>query len=238
MTRARWGAVAALLVVLFAVLTIIVITTSHSTPTKEQKPSVLLLTSLPLLFGEDFSLKGGGSPTLTRLSADYHVVPISTTSAAELARGRLLLMAQPLAQTPENLVALDDWVRSGGRVLLFADPMLEWPSARPLGDPLRPPPMFSDTGLLGHWGLRLDAPENREPAARNLAGYRILTVSPGALYGNCPISPNRLVSDCRIGKGRAIVVADADLLDVADLGIEGKDNLAAVMKELAALASH
>ena len=62
-------------------------------------------------------------------------------------------MAQPLAQPAEDLVALDDWVRGGGRVLLLADPMLEWPSKRPLGDPLRPPPMFMDTGLLAHWGL-------------------------------------------------------------------------------------
>ena len=73
-------------------------------------------------------------------------------------------MAHPLAQTAENLVALDAWVRGGGRVLLLADPMLEWPSKRPLGDPLRPPPMFMDTGLLAHWGLRLDAPDERGPS--------------------------------------------------------------------------
>ena len=34
-------------------------------------------------------------------------------------------MAQPLAQTAENLVTLDTWVRRGGRVLLLADPLLE-----------------------------------------------------------------------------------------------------------------
>ena len=80
------------------------------------------------------------------------MVPISVTDGAELAKGRLLLMAHPLAQTAENLVALDAWVRRGGRVLLLADPMLEWPSKRPLGDPLRPPPMFADTGLLAPLG--------------------------------------------------------------------------------------
>ena len=106
--------------------------------------------------------------TLQALRARYKVVPISVTDGAELAKGRLLLMAQPLAQTAENLVILDDWVRSGGRVLLLADPMLEWPSQRPLGDPLRPPPMFADTGLLAHWGLRLDAPDERGPATRTL----------------------------------------------------------------------
>ena len=120
---------------------------------------MLLLTSLPLLFGEDFSLQGGGSPVLKALQGRYRVLPISVTDNRELAKGRLLMMAQPPAQTAENLVALDGWVRHGGRVLLLADPMLEWPSKRALGDPLRPPPMFQDTGLLAHWGLRLDAPD-------------------------------------------------------------------------------
>jgi len=120
---------------------------------------------------------------------------------------------------------------------LLADPLLEWSSTRPLGDPLRPSPMFVDTGLLAHWGLRLDAPGRRGPAARSLAGYRIVTVSPGALYGRCAISDDRLVADCRIGKGRAIIVADADLLDSADLGPEAKDNLRAATQELAELAN-
>ena len=95
------------------------------------------------------------------------------------------MMAQPRAQTAENLVALDDWVRRGGRLLLFADPMLEWPSDRALGDPTRPPAMFADTGLLAHWGLRLDAPDVRGPAKGRISGHDVLTVSPGALAGTC-----------------------------------------------------
>jgi hypothetical protein len=122
-------------------------------------------------------------------------------------------------------------------VLLLADPVLEWSSKRPLGDPLRPPPMFADTGLLAHWGLRLDAPDERGPAVRSLASYRVLTVSPGALYGRCKISTDRLVADCRIGKGRAIVVADADLLNVDALGPDSGNNLQAVVEELATLAN-
>src|SRR5260221_14730551 len=98
-----------------------------------ERPALMLLTSLPLMFSEDFSLSGG-SPALKRIQGRYRVVPISVTSPAELAKGRLLLMAQPLAQTAENLIALDDWVRRGGRVMILADPRLEWPSKRPLGD--------------------------------------------------------------------------------------------------------
>ena len=198
-----------------------------------QRPVLLLLTSLPLVFGEQFSLQGGGSPALKALDTRYRVVPISVTDSAELGKGRLLLMAHPLAQPAEDLVALDQWVRNGGRLMLLADPMLEWPSSRSLGDPLRAPPMFMDTGLLAHWGLRLDAPDERGVKVEKLGGYDVLTVSPGSLFGGCSISADRLVAHCRIGRGAATVVADADLLDSQDLGARAAHNLDGVLSELA-----
>lgn len=237
MTRRGWSALGALL--LLAGAATFAFTGRKPAPSTEQtgeKTPLGLLTSLPIVLGEDFSLKSTGSPALTALSTRFTVAPISTTSAKELSRP-LLLMAQPPAQTPENLVALDSWVRRGGRVLLLADPMLEWPSKRPLGDPLRPPPMFVDTGLLAHWGLRLDAPEQRGPASRQLAGYQVLTVSPGALYGGCMISADRLVAECKVGRGWAAVVADADLLNADALGPDSTNNLKAVVEELARLAN-
>jgi hypothetical protein len=199
-----------------------------------QRPTLLLLTSLPLVFGEDFSLQGGGSPALKALEMRYRVVPISVTDPPDLAKGRLLLMAHPLAQPAQDLVALDTWVRAGGHVLLLADPMLEWPSQRPLGDPLRPPPMFMDTGLLAHWGLRLDAPDERGPKTEMVGGYDVATVSPGLLFGGCRIGADRLVARCRIGSGRATIVADADWIDVDHLDRAGH-NLDALLNELAAL---
>jgi hypothetical protein len=188
-----------------------------------------------LVFGDEFSVERNGSPILKALEARYRVVPISVTDPPELTKGRLLLMAQPLAQPGEDLVALDTWVRRGGRVLLLADPMLEWPSNRALGDSLRPPSMFMDTGLLAHWGLRLDAPEQRGPVSRKLGEYQVTTVSPGTLAGRCDIDAGGLIARCRIGRGRAIVVGDADLLDTVRLGSDAQDNVQAVIKELADL---
>ena len=210
-------------------------TRDHKQPEPAEKPTLLLLTSLPLVFGEGFSLEGG-SPALAALRQRYDVVPISVTSRPELQKGQLLLMAQPLAQTPENLVALDDWVRGGGRLMLLADPLLEWPSERPLTDPLRPPPMFMDTGLLQHWGLRLDAPNQRGPQTRKLGGHTVLTASPGALVGSCQIGTDRLMAQCEVGKGRATIVADADFLDVERIDGPAEHNLEALLAELAKLA--
>ena len=199
------------------------------------RPPLMLVTSLPLLFGEQLSLDGNGSPALTALERRYRIVPIGVTDAASLAGGKLLLMAHANAQPAEALVDLDRWVRDGGHVLLLADPRLEWPSARPLGDALRPSPMFMDTGLLGHWGLTLAAPERRSLETRMLGDRRILTDSPGQLTGNCAISADRFVANCRIGNGAATVIADADFLNVEALGRPGRHNLDALLTELASL---
>jgi hypothetical protein len=94
-----------------------------------------------------------------------------------------------------------------------------------------------DTGLLAHWGLRLDAPNRRGPAVRKLGGYQVETVSPGILRGNCAISSDGLVARCRIGAGSATVVADTDFLDVEWLGSEADHNLDGLIAELDALES-
>jgi hypothetical protein len=167
------------------------------------------------------------------------VQPISLADEASLRGARLLLAAHPYAQPAETLVELDAWVRGGGRLLLLADPMLEWHSERPLGDRLRPAPGFADTGLLAHWGLRLDAPDARGPVERNLDGRRILLASPGHLAGRCPTEADGLIARCVIGKGRATIIADADFLD--ERGVEGAttaDNLDWLVAELRNLESH
>ena len=121
--------------------------------------------------------------------------------------------------------------------MVLADPLLEWPSKRPLGDPLRPAPMFPDTGLLAHWGLRLDAPDRRGFAPRALAGEMVVTASPGRLRGSCRISSDGFVADCRVGSGRAIIIADADFLNVGALPAASEHNLDALLAELAKLES-
>ena len=95
--------------------------------------------------------------------------------------------------------------------------------------------MFADTGLLAHWGLRLDTPEQRGPAERTLARQNVMTVSPGTLWGGCDIGAQRLAARCTIGKGEAIVVADADLLDVGRIPSGADHNLDAALGELAML---
>lgn len=180
-----------------------------------ERPDLLILTSLPIVFPEGFTLDSDPSPALAALQSRYAIVPISVTDAASLDGKDLLLMAQPHAQPAEMLVALDRWVRGGGRVLLLADPALEWPSALALTDVARPPAAFPDTGLLAHWGLRLDAPDRRGPKSIAVESGEVRTLSPGTLSATgpgCAVDQTGLVARCTIGRGQANVIADADLL--------------------------
>ena len=143
----------------------------------------------------------------------FAVRPIDTVSAATLGHD-VLVMAQPRLLSPDELVALDAWVRGGGRVLIFADPNLAWPSLYPLGDRRRAPPITLLDPLLRHWGLTLEAGDT-VPARHDLDGFGVATVAAG--HWRTPqdcTSPEPVVADCRIGKGRAILVADADMLDM------------------------
>jgi|KBSMisStaDraftv2_1062788.scaffolds.fasta_scaffold589466_2 hypothetical protein len=181
-----------------------------------QRPALMLITTLPILFPEEFTLQSSGSKTLGALETRYKVLPIGTTDARSLSQARLLLMAHPLAQPAENLVALDQWVRGGGRLLLLADPRLDWPSKRPLGALLRPPPSFADTGLLAHWGLQLEAPKEAGPVLLGGGHNPVVYISPGRMIStnrDCDLSRADIIAECRMGKGKVAVVADADFLN-------------------------
>jgi hypothetical protein len=68
-----------------------------------------------------------------------------------------------------------------------------------------------------------------------LSGRAVLTVSPGALRGDCRISADELVANCHLGAGRATVIADADFLNANQLGSAGRGNADALLAELATL---
>jgi hypothetical protein len=199
-----------------------------------KRPQLMLLTRLPIVFPERLTLKAVKSPVLTTLESRYRIEPISVASRSSLDGRKLLLMAQPQAQPAEMLVDLDRWVHNGGRVLLLADPALEWPSERPLGNLLRPPFAFADTGLLAHWGLRLDSPDALASKQVRVGGQTIRTQAPGALVaiGRACSVESRFVARCSVGKGEAIVIADADFIDVDD---SNSPNLQLLLRELARL---
>lgn len=175
----------------------------RAAPAQQEKPTLLFLSSLPVLFPESFVLEPPPSPLREALEAKFTLQPIAIADGRSLGPpSGLLLMAQPRAQTAEALVDLDNWVRGGGRLLLLADPMLEWPSGKPLGDPTAPMIAFADTGLLGHWGLTLYRPDSGGASG-----------SFGARAGSrCTLEDEGALARCAVGKGQATIIADADFV--------------------------
>jgi hypothetical protein len=107
-----------------------------------------LYSSLPILWRESGDLSGlldterPQQWALGVLGKYGTVRPLDDLSGSgsgpPLPPGALLVLAQPRPLTPDENVALDNWVRAGGRVLLFADPMLTAESRFALGDSRHP----------------------------------------------------------------------------------------------------
>lgn len=179
-----------------------------------EKAELALLTTLPIVFAESFSLDTPDSPLLKKLEERYRVVPVD--GPEQLKPGGLLLAIQPQALTAERLVQLDRWVRAGGRLVLLADPFLGFESTRPLGDRFRPPVQFADTGLLAHWGLRLSGEVSNyaelverdvgTPSKPSLGSFGQLSKT----AKTCTLTSGAVAARCLLGKGKVIVVADAD----------------------------
>jgi hypothetical protein len=183
------------------------------------KPALLLMTSLPLVWGQGGAFDPASRPSESyrALEREYDVRPIDAIEPRTLAGNALMLLAQPRLLAPEELVALDDWVRAGGRVLVLADPRFAWAADWPPGDALRPPERSLLGPLLDHWGLSLRAldPVDLFEGELGAERRRLVLRAPGALAAvraHCARARFYLAR-CRIGRGEAVVLADADLLD-------------------------
>lgn len=183
-------------------------------------PHVGVMSALPLFktHGVEEGLLdvGGRAPILQ--AALPLAEPVDALDAETLKSFKRMLLAQPRLLQPPELVALDDWVRAGGYAVILADPLLRWPDERPLGDPRRAPLTSLLDPLMTHWGLTLE-PASAGPAERRLLSAGAMIQLAGAARfvaikgAPCSLGENGLIAYCRIGKGRAVLVADADWID-------------------------
>jgi hypothetical protein len=214
-------------------------------PESEALPALGLMGTIPIYWGEagDFGdvLAGGESThwARARLEGDYRLDPLDTLDEASLKGIHFLLLAQPRALSPAENVALDAWVRGGGKLLLFADPMLTGESRFAIGDRRRPQDVILLSPILDHWGLALAFDEDRPagPALVRAAGAAIPVNLPGSIEvgggeADCAILVSEVLAECRIGRGSALVLADAALLDLH----EPQPGAAAALDWLAARA--
>ena len=217
------------------------------------KPALGLFTTLPVYWREaaelgDLLADQGEAPWPRRaLERDYVLRPLDVLADGgrgdPLAGMRYLLMAQPRALSPAENVALDAWVRRGGHLLLFADPMLTAHSAFPLGDRRRPQEVVLLSPILRHWGLDLQF-DDRQPAGERKAEifgaeipldlpgrFALLPTAGGAAA--CTLKAEGVAAECALGRGRVLLLADAALLDGAAVDSSPREAALALLADRA-----
>jgi len=195
-----------------------------------------LFTSLPILWretsdlGELLNTDAPPHWALAVIEAHGRPQPIDTLAGRNgklpLPADALLIVAQPRPLSPAENVALDDWVRGGGRVLLFADPLLTSHSAFALGDKRRPQDIALLSPILTRWNLELQFDEAQPFGERkaDVLGDAMPVNLPGRFVTRndraCKIAAEGLAARCRIGAGEVLAIADAALLESGTSGDE------------------
>jgi hypothetical protein len=224
---------------------------------RAERPTLGLMTSLPLYWpeGADMAdLAGGRAPVPWQRGAieqAFTLVPLDTLSSIPglspdspevdpLAGLSRLAVIQPRGLAPADNVALDSWVRAGGRLLLVLDPALTGEYQAPLGDPRRPVEAAVIPPVVARWGLTVRFDEAQDAAPRTaplgedfapplplgLAGEIALS---GPATSACTVTAQGAAALCRVGKGQVTLIADAALFEHRELAGEGGAQLLAVM---------
>lgn len=213
-----------------------------------------LMTSLPLYWplGADLSALANGSGPMPwqrqALEGRYQLDPLDTLSPIPpqspeapainpLAGLALLAIIQPRGLSPADNVALDDWVRAGGHVLLALDPALTGDYDLPLGDPRRPVDAALIPPVVARWGLAVSFDEGQAAQVTTarlgdaalplaLAG-QVAIIDPAA--AQCTLLADGAAARCAVGAGQVTLIADAALFEHAELAGEGGAGLRALV---------
>ncbi len=221
--------------------------------TGEIKPQLGLMTTLPILwsgegdFAEMLSADAEQHWALGVLSEQYDVAALDTLSRDTLRATKLLVLAQPRMLSGAENVALDSWVREGGHVLIFADPMLTEHSEYGIGDKRRPQDVALLDTILARWGLTMEAgppklettfvPLGETQVPLQAEGTFALREPAGGAPADCTFAVGRVLVRCTIGSGRAVILADAAVLEAHPWAEDAIDRpSAAALRELLGMA--
>ncbi len=191
------------------------------------RASLALMGTIPIYWGEGDAMgdhiNGGAHAHWARaeLEHSFELVPIDFLSAERLEAQSLLLMAQPRGLAAEENMALDNWVRAGGKLLLFADPAMTGHSRFSVGDRRRPQDVALLSPILSHWGLELQVDDSQQPGLVLVDHFAV--PMPVNLPGNlvpadgrfeCTVSASGIIAHCVLGVGEVLIIADAAILDI------------------------
>lgn len=148
-----------------------------------------------------------------------------------------MAVIQPRGLSPADNVALDNWVRGGGHLLLVLDPALSGEYDLPLGDPRRPADSALIPPVVARWGLtvRFDERQPEETSQRMFAGTalplvlagEVTVTDPGA--ASCTLAAEGAAARCTVGKGKVTLLADAAIFEHPEAAGEDGEGLRALV---------
>ncbi|MEM8723897.1 MAG: hypothetical protein AAGE86_00100 [Pseudomonadota bacterium] len=223
---------------------------------ERELPKLGLMTSLPIYWSIDADIsnlaQGNGEKPWQRelLEKQFELVPLDTLSTIPglspddpetdpLAGLERLAVIQPRGLSPADNVALDDWVRGGGELLLVLDPILSGDYDVALGDPRLPVKNTLIPPLVERWGLKIGVRfhETWEAGIRSAAlgdgefvvvhGGELEVIDPAA--ADCRVLASATIARCAVGKGVVTLLADAALFEHSDIAGEEGEHLKLVL---------
>lgn len=215
-----------------------------------------LMTSLPLYWplGMDFpelvSANGAMPQQRDLLEMRFELAPLDTLSPIPalsadqpdtdpLAGLDRIAVIQPRGLSPADNVALDEWVRKGGHLLLVLDPMLTGEYDLPLGDPRRPVDTALIPPIVERWGLTITfrVHEKWDNGLRKvMLGKSAFTVAHGGdieiIERNdavCQLHADAVIAQCDIAEGRVTLMVDAAMFENIEFAGKNGENIYALM---------
>jgi hypothetical protein len=224
-------------------------------PPEGPRSSLGLMTSLPLYWPLDADLAALASGIAdipwqrNVLESRYELALLDTLTPipgllpdeAEtdpLAGLTRLAIIQPRGLSPADNVALDDWVRGGGHLLLALDPALTGRYDVALGDPRRPVDTALIPPVVARWGLAISFDDNQDIAAREVRmGARAIALAlPGTItlgdkaQETCALDADAALARCRVGKGMVTLLADAAMFEHRELAGDAGERLLGLLQ--------
>jgi hypothetical protein len=183
-----------------------------------------LFSSLPIVWNEAPNVAAMLNPQAephwakAAIARTGPLVPLDFLGPKQLAPLHRLVIAQPRPLSPQENVAIDAWLRGGGKLLVFADPMLTEETRFAIGDKRRPQDIAMLDPILNHWGLELkfDPAASQPEGQADVMDMTIPVDLPGRLSATgpqCRAWGQGELATCKIGRGRLVVLADAAVLD-------------------------
>ncbi len=217
------------------------------------KPELGLMTSLPLYWPIGVSVDQVASGDFEepwareRIEGRFLIRPLDTLSPMPglvendpeidpLEGLSHLAVIQPRGLSPADNVALDQWVRSGGKVLIALDPALTGHYPISFADPRHPALSVAIPPVIDRWGLAIayedhaghDHALEHSPSAVDLGEGKLPVQMAGTVAisedSDCVIAADQIVVKCTIGEGVVAIVADAAVFEF-DTGDEAIENL-------------